>query len=230
MSTGLLDLAPARPAATGAADPQMPESTIWNSAAGPNANTDAATTEIHSQEDGEQAGAVDSGIALLSEQRAMQVVHRFQTLSILALKEPEELTEAQPEALPPNAPPTSLLAMLPQEWPLARLSVQLRHVGVLLRVTLYRRLAELSFRGAPFNQLPREVAREVRRDFDVICGATARQLASLFEFLRPEQTVPKRARPKRWKQEVSRHFVQEMKMQLRRWSPTAMLFRSCEQW
>ena len=38
--------------------------------------------------------------------------------------------------------------MLPQEWPLARLSAQLRHVGVLLRVTLYRRLAELSFRGA----------------------------------------------------------------------------------
>ena len=47
---GLLDLAPARPA-TGAADPQMPESTIWNSGDGSNANTDAATTEIHIQED-----------------------------------------------------------------------------------------------------------------------------------------------------------------------------------
>ena len=134
-------------------------------------------------------------LALLSEQRAMQVVHRFQTLSILALKEPDEQTDARPEDLPPTAAPTSLLAMLPQEWPLARLSVQLRHVGVLLRVTPYRRLAELSFRGAPFNLLPREVAREVRRDFDVICGATARQLASLFAFLRPEQTEDKQPDP-----------------------------------
>ena len=90
----------------------------------------------------------------------MQVVHRFQTLPILAHKKPEELTEARPEALPPTAPPSSLLAMLPQEWPLARLTVQLRHVGVLLRVTLYRRLAELSFRGAPFNQLPRLEVRD----------------------------------------------------------------------
>ena len=73
--------------------------------------------------------------------------------------------------------------------------MQLRHVGVLLRVTLYRRLAELSFRGAPFNQLPREVVREVRRDFDVICGATASQLASLFAFLRPEQADDKQPDP-----------------------------------
>ena len=54
--------------------------------------------------------------------------------------------------------------MLPQEWPLARLSVQLRHISALLRVTLYRRLAELSFRGTPFHQLPREAVREIRRD------------------------------------------------------------------
>ena len=54
--------------------------------------------------------------------------------------------------------------------------MQLRHVGVFLQVTLYRRLAELSFRGAPFNQLPREVVREVRRDFDVICGAFERKM------------------------------------------------------
>ena len=57
-----------------------------------------------------------------------------------------------------------------------------------MRVTLCRRLAELSFRGAPFHLLPREVVREIRRDFDSICGATANQLASLFAFLRPEQT------------------------------------------
>ena len=37
--------------------------------------------------------------------------------------------------------------------------------------------------------------REVRRDFDVICGATASQLASLFAFLRPEQTNDKQPDP-----------------------------------
>ena len=35
--------------------------------------------------------------------------------------------------------------MLPREWPLARMSVSMRHASVLLRVTLLRRLAELSF-------------------------------------------------------------------------------------
>ena len=37
--------------------------------------------------------------------------------------------------LPPAVPPVSLYANLPQEWPLARLSVQVRHISVLLRVT-----------------------------------------------------------------------------------------------
>ena len=54
--------------------------------------------------------------------------------------------------------------MLPREWPLARMSVSIRHVSVLLRVTLLRRLAELSFRGHDFVDLPREVVREVHRD------------------------------------------------------------------
>ena len=66
----------------------------------------------------------------------MQVVHRFQTLSIIALKEPEEPTEARPETLPPIAPPTSLLAMLPQEWPLARLSAVATRRSILASHTL----------------------------------------------------------------------------------------------
>ena len=78
--------------------------------------------------------------------------------------------------------------MLPQEWPLARMSVWMRHVSVLLRVTLYRRLAELSFRGVAFHELPSEVMREVHRDFDGVCGAMADQLASLFAFLKPDQS------------------------------------------
>ena len=48
----------------------------------------------------------------------------------------------------PVVPPVSLYANLPSEWPLARISVYARHIGVLLRVTLNRRLAELSFQGS----------------------------------------------------------------------------------
>lgn len=74
--------------------------------------------------------------------------------------------------------------MLPREWPLARMSVSIRRVSVLLRVTLLRRLAELSFRGHDFVDLPKEVVREVRRDVDGICNAVAIPLAELFCFLR----------------------------------------------
>ena len=97
----------------------------------------------------------------------------------------EAQSAAAPEVFPPVAPPVSLYANLPQEWPLARLSVQLRHIGVLLRVTLYRRLAELSFRGVAFCQLPREVMKNICQDFDNICGEMANRLASLFAFLEP---------------------------------------------
>ena len=71
---------------------------------------------------------------------------------------------------------------LPTEWPLARISVYMHHVSVLLRVTLYRRLAELSFKGVDFQHLPREVVKHAKEDFDTICGAMASQLAALFAF------------------------------------------------
>ena len=54
----------------------------------------------------------------------------------------------------PVVPRVALYANLPTEWPLARISVYTRHIGVLLRVTLNRRLAELSFRGVEFRRLP----------------------------------------------------------------------------
>ena len=63
----------------------------------------------------------------------------------------------------------------------------MRHVSALLRVTLYRRLADLSFRGIAFTELPREVVRQVHQDFNGVCGAMAAQLASLFAFLKPAQ-------------------------------------------
>ena len=88
--------------------------------------------------------------------------------------------------LPPVVPPVSLYANLPQEWPLARLSVQVRHISVLLRVTLFRRVAELNFRGVDFRTLPREVMRNIVYDFNNIGGELARRLASLFAFLKPD--------------------------------------------
>ena len=89
--------------------------------------------------------------------------------------------------LPPLAPPVTVYANLPAEWPLARISVYMRHVSVLLRVPLKRRLAELSFKGVDFQHLHREVVRHTKEDFDTICGAVASQLAALFAFLKPSQ-------------------------------------------
>ena len=88
-------------------------------------------------------------------------MHRYQTLSVKASENAGAQSAKAPGVLPPVAPPVSLYANLPQEWPLARLSVQLRHIGVLLTVTLYRRLAEFSFRGVDFCKLPREVMKYI---------------------------------------------------------------------
>ena len=53
-------------------------------------------------------------------------------------------------------------------------------------MSLLRRLAELSFRGIAFTELPREVVREVHHDVDGVCGAVADHLAALFAFLSPD--------------------------------------------
>ena len=155
---------------------------------------DAPTAEIYLQEAEEQSGAVDAEITHLAEQRAMQMVHRYQALSVEMAARTSAETVGTPAALPAVAPPVSLYANLPQEWPLVRLSVQLRHIGVLLRVTLHRRLAELSC-GVDFRQLPREVMRNICYDFNNICGELARRLASLFAFLKPELNTDMQADP-----------------------------------
>ena len=187
----------ARPAATGVANPQMPAPSTNDPSTDAHtpAGTTVPTTEIYLQEEEEQSGSIDAEIALLSEQRAMHVVHRYQTLSVNTSASADAHSAKAPEGLPPVAPPVSLYANLPQEWPLARLSVQLRHIGVLLRVTLYRRLAELSFRGIDFCQLPREVMKDICHDFDNICGEIANRLASLFAFLKPASTNAKHSDP-----------------------------------
>ena len=66
---------------------------------------------------------------------------------------------------------------------------RLPHVSVLLRVTLNRRLAELSFRGVDFRHLPWEVVKCTKKDFDTVCGAMAAQLAALFAFLTTSQEL-----------------------------------------
>ena len=179
-ATGLLSIAAARPPTTGAANPQMPGATTEDPGVRTSTKEEVTTQEIYLQEADDQSGPVDADITHLAEQRAMQVVLRDQMLSV------ERMTQTSPcTAEPPTAPPVSLYANLPQEWPLARLSVQLRHIGVLLRVTLYRRAAELNFRGVNFQHLPREVMRSICYDFNRIGGELARRLASLFAFLKP---------------------------------------------
>ena len=176
---GLISIAASRPIATVAVNPQMPEATPDAPKMHAPNKEEAPTTEIFLEE------AVDADITHLAEQRAMHTVFRYQTLAVQHAARASPGSAVAPTTLPPVAPAVSLYANLPQEWPLARLSVQLRHIGVLLRVTLFRRVAELNFRGIEFRSLPREVMTSIIHDFNNIGGELARRLASLFAFLRP---------------------------------------------
>ena len=150
---------------------------------------EAPATEIFLAEADDQSGPVDADIAHLAEQRAMHMLLRYQTQAVKHSTQTSTNTADATTILPPVAPPVSLYANLPQEWPLARLSVQVRHISVLLRVTLYRRVAELNFRGVDFRTLPREVMRNIVYDFNNIGGELARRLASLFAFLKPDTSA-----------------------------------------
>ena len=160
--------------------------------------------EIALSEEGDHTGLAEADLTEQSEQRAMQELYRFQKHSMLAAQTGDVVSASAQTQLTATAavhvaqdaqatlaaPPVALYANLPTEWPLARISVYTRHIGVLLRVTLNRRLAELSFRGVEFQHLPREVIKHTREDFDAICGAMAAQLADLFAFLQPSQEKP----------------------------------------
>ena len=155
----------------------MPAATTEDPGTRTSIKEEVATQEIYLQD--------DADITQLAEQRAMHMVFRYQMLSIERIAQASPHTAELPTTLPPVVPPVSLYANLPQEWPLARLSVQLRHIGVLLRVTLFRRAAELNFRGVPFQHMPREVLKSICHDFNHIGGELDRRLASLFAFLKP---------------------------------------------
>ena len=70
--------------------------------------------------------------------------------------------------------------MLPKEWTLACMSVSIRHVNMLLRATLWRRVAELTFQGHPFEDLSEQVMQELVGD---VTRTVAAPLAELFAFL-----------------------------------------------
>ena len=147
--TGLANLAETPAPTLIKADPHLPDD---GAQAGPAAKQTSPVAEVTLGEDSEQAGSAEADLRVQSEQRAMQELLRFQKLSMQALqaanaaKPTETPTSAEGETAspsqPPSAPPVSLYANLPSEWPLARISVSMRHISVLLRVTLYRRLAE----------------------------------------------------------------------------------------
>ena len=161
-----------------AVNPQMPEATPDAPKMHAPNKEEAPTTEIFLEE------AVDADITHLAEQRAMHTLFRHQTLAVQHAAQASPGSAVAPTALPPVAPAVSLHANLPQEWPLARLSVQLRHIGILLRVTLFRLVAELNFRGIEFRSLPRKVMTSIIHDFNNTGGELAGRLASLFAFLR----------------------------------------------
>ena len=193
--TGLVGLAELPPPTDIKDDPYSPDDDPR--AAGTASQT--SPMEITLGDEGEHAGLAETDLAVQSEQRATQELYRFQKYSILALgtdeaeqSKAQSISAAAPNAEQnrfPSALPVSVYANLPIEWPLARISVYMRHINVLLRVTLHRRLAELSFRGWDFRLIPREVVKHVKEDFDTICGAMATQLAALFAFLKPSKDV-----------------------------------------
>ena len=81
-ATGLLSIAAARPPTTGAANPQMPGATTEDPGARTSTKEEVTTQEIYLQEADDQSGPVDADITHLAEQRAMQMVLRYQTLSV----------------------------------------------------------------------------------------------------------------------------------------------------
>ena len=189
--TGLASLAETTATTLTKTDPYSPDEDTH----GGSAVKRASPMEVTLGDDTDHAGLAEADLKVQSEQRAMQELYRFQKLSLQTLQAApaegptvpstaaEQYTARSDQS--PLTPPISLYANLPSEWPLARISVWMRHIGVLLRVTLYRRLAELSFKkGVDFRHLPREVVQHTQKDFDTVCGAMASQLAALFAFLK----------------------------------------------
>ena len=192
----LLSVAAEGPTSTVAANPEMPPVPAEAHGVQKSADERATTTEVDLRDT--ENDPVDADLTHMAEQRAMQMVHRFQMAAIeLNDQAKDTASEVAPSSSTTSiaAPPTSLYANLPQEWPLARLSLQLKHIGVMLRVTLYRRLAELSFRGVDFRQLPREVMMYFCQDFDTIGRDVAGRLASLFNFLELRSQEPVKGDP-----------------------------------
>ena len=148
--TGLVGLAEAPVPTWIKDDPRSPDEDHH----GETAAKQNSPMEIALGDDTDHAGLAEADLTVQSEQRAMQELYRFQAADAAGPTAPPTSAEQQ-AAEPDQPPPITVYANLPTEWPLARISVYMRHVSVLLRVTLYRRLAELSFKGVDFQHLPR---------------------------------------------------------------------------
>ena len=88
-----------QPPAVGVTNPQMPVTPTEDPSTHSPTKAAAHTTEIYIQETEEQSGSVNTDITHLAEQRAMQMVHRYQTLSVEVLGRAQTETEAMPAAL-----------------------------------------------------------------------------------------------------------------------------------
>ena len=97
-TTGLLSIATARPPTTGTTNPQMPATPANDPSIHTPTKAAAPTKEIYLQEAEEQSGSVDTEITQLAEQRAMQMVHRYQTLSVEMIARSSAETAETPEA------------------------------------------------------------------------------------------------------------------------------------
>ena len=89
--TGLVNLAVARMKDEVVADPAMPDPTAGGDCSDNPESREEQTAEIYIQEEQEQAGTMHTDLALQSEQRAMQELHRLQKLSLQAMNQPDTL-------------------------------------------------------------------------------------------------------------------------------------------
>ena len=109
-------------------------------------------------------------LALAAEQVAMQAMCDYQVAAQSARQD-----------TPP--PPTHVYSNLPREWPMARLRTSYRQVNRYVRTVVWRRVAELGFRGTHFRQIPEQVNADLVGDLLVVSNALAAPLANSFAFL-----------------------------------------------
>ena len=106
-----------RPTATAVMNPKMPAVATSDSGAHTPRKDEAPMREIFLEETDDRAGTVDADITHLAEQRATRTVLRYQMQALRHSAPADSSAFEESTALAPVAPPLSLYANLPQEWP-----------------------------------------------------------------------------------------------------------------